>query len=271
MPTAKATWFFEQRGRGWSLSLWKTFGIGQLDRVQGSALALSPFLAGITGAQTKIIGVRTSDEAIINDSIPQEVSFAGNALHESEDPNTSVTIRMQTQDRSRRKDIFMRGVWDDLITKGGIIDQDNGAWAQQFSALTAQLLLNSWGWMGRDVGTVVNITNYVVAADGMVTFTLDAPLFPVPLVNSRQSVRISGLNNRSSILNGQQVVIVKAANSAQTVKAFGAGPFTATGRMRFNTKTLILPSFIATFRVGERRVGAPFFQRRGRRSARPVR
>jgi hypothetical protein len=253
------------------MSLWKTFGIGQLDRVQGAALAMAPLIAALTGSSTKVNGVRTSDESILGDAIPQEVLFPGVVGRDSEDANTSVTIRMQTQDRSRKKDIFMRGIWDDLITKGGTIDQQNGLWFQQFSAFTARVLLDSWGWMGRDVSTTANITNYVSAADGTVSFTLDANLFPAPLVNTRQAVRISGLNNRSSILNGQQVVIATAVNAAKTVKSFGAGPFIGVGRMRFSTKTLILPQFINAVKVGERRVGAPFFRQRGRLRNRPVR
>lgn len=271
MPTAKSTWFFIQGSKGWSLSLWKTFAVGQLDRTQGTALAAAPFWAALTGNETKLHAVRTSDEAVTGDSILEEVSFKGNDQTDSEDPNTTMVIRMQTQDRARKKNIFMRGIFDNLIVGGGRKSTLSVQWDKDFRALVDFLITNNYGWVGRDATTLTNITNYVSDANGIVTFTLDGNLFLAGDIGKRKPVRISGLNNSNSILNGQQVVIVTAQNGMKTFRGFGVGPFTGIGRARYTTKDLVIPSLITLGRVGERKAGAPFLQQVGRRPNRKLR
>lgn len=269
MATAKVTWYFHQGGLGWTVSLWRTIGGGGLGPVLNTGLFTADIMLQMCGAQTQMNGIRVSDESVKGDSLVQIIAKAGNGLRGSDVAKVALGMKMINVGQQRKKHIFFRGVWDDAIV-GGIFDPDNAAWVQRFNTFKNHVVNSGYGWMGVFNNRVANVINYAVQPAGnTILLTFDGNVFDVPDLNKRFSVRLSGINGKS-ILNGQQVVICKGQNSAETVKAFGAGPFRTPGKVNRPIKDFIPCADLVVTKAGERKTGTPFLVTPGRAKNRPT-
>ncbi len=267
---AKCTFMFEGPQYGWTESIWQTNGYSDLGQVYPLAQQYALLRAPMLGTQCKIIGIRVSDEAEAGDALLNYVNIPGDSTHGADDPSSSLNVVMRDTNNKQFKHIFFRGIWDDVAINFGTFDQAVVAFQNAFNSWRAYMLSNSFGWMGVDktARKTTSITGYTPTNDGLITFQLAEPLFVGLPAYRRVNVRISRLNGRSN-LNGQIVLNVLTATTAQTLTPTAALPFRTPGFMLLNTKQFIDAVTCNTQRIGRRAPGAPLLASRGRSRVRP--
>lgn len=210
---------------------------------------------------------RNSDLVIVNYEINKGVTG-----WEGCQPNECVIANGVTNDGSREKKVFMRGIPDVVITNGGTLNRnENLGWFSRLDSFFALLLLNQAGWIG-DVadGGQTNVTGYTIEDSFQILITVQDNFFAAIPVGTRVRVRLNGINTKSE-LNGIRWVSVVSANSVRTVEAFSLWPYSHGGQLQ----ALLTPKpffsaggwgaeLARTHQTGKVSVGT-----RGRQSARP--
>lgn len=263
---AKGTLVFEGRSYGWTESLWiNKSSLTNLADIyiffQSLALRRSPML----GAECFIKAIRVSDEAVVGDALLNYVDIDGNPDNHADDPNSSLNVILRDSLNKRFKHIYFRGIWDDVAKNFGQYQITNPAFTTFFNSWTEYLLLNDFGWMGVDkaAAKVAGITGYTTDTSGLITFTLDTPIFLGIPAYTRKSVAISRLNGKSN-LNGTLVVNVLTPTTCVTTVATAALPYRLPGVMRLNQKVFIDAFSANTQRIGRRAPGSPLLDSVGR-------
>lgn len=203
----------------------------------------------------------------------QGTKMVGSVLIEMNECQDAVKIRFQNAASKANADIYLRGVWDDIIEAGQL--NFGGAVGAAFqTALTAyenRLVLNNYGWLGIDptLTTRGNVTNYTVNVAGTVTFNLTRTLGPaLPVAGTRVQVRFAKINGGKSILNRTFVCVVDVGGlTVTTLKQVAASDFATAGTFVSQVKSLILYHHVARRSPSSRKTGRPFGVGRGRQSA----
>jgi hypothetical protein len=169
---------------------------------------------------------------------------------------------------------YIRGIDDASVQNEGELIP-TVAFSNAFAILTAFILLQGWGWKGN----VQPLHNPVIAinqnASGQVDIsvgpqpvTLLLPFTPFP-VGYRLSIRLFGLTGAGN-LNTTLTVKVTGPGTCTTERRMPFFPWTGSGTMTSNQKT-VYPAFAFNLtRAVERRAGRPSYLSRGRRKGRPV-
>jgi hypothetical protein len=193
-------------------------------------------------------------------------------LIEMNEAADSCKLRWQNASSKANSDIYLRGIWDDIIAAGQL--NFGGAVGTAFkTALTAYelgLVSRGYGWVGIDPALTSrgNVTNYTVNPDSTVTLTvIPSNGVPLPAAGTRLAVKFSKLNNSKSILNRLLVCAVAAGGTTvTTLKQVAASPFLTAGTYIAARKTFILYDHVAYRRPSSRKTGRPINVGRGRLS-----
>lgn len=271
----KGTIIFSGPNHGWTESWYQSRNIGDYTGALADLDTLALQRAQLLGNQNSVTGIRVSAIDAKNDGVANGKKYAPAPAQDcdSDEPDACVVLYAHDQQFQRRKCCFLRGIPDAIDIQFGTLTTDPCGWQKQLDRWWGRITnkTNPYGWIGRPAAgpTRSNVTGYVTDASGNVTITFATPLFGATPVGTRVKVGLSGINAPAkSVLNGQQVVTVAAANSCVTVYPIAVFPFDHGGVGLFSPLEFI-PAFDYTLsRIGTRRVGAPLLASRGRQRVR---
>lgn len=271
--------FFQGRGSGWSEKYCMDADLvlpppgggnpnnaDNLEAVENVFLLLCQKRRLLLAKPFDFLAVRVNRTLTPNQSRLSYVNIPGNQSHDADDPHTSLVVTCQNDLNDARKQIHMRGIWDDINVRGGVFDPAPPGWTTNWDQFAAALILGPYGWYGKDISTRVNLLGYTQTVDGQVAFELDAALFPNGLQGLNTEVRLAGVNVRSE-LNGQLLVRVDSTLTCTSVKQISVFPWLFGGTMRWNTKKFIKFATVRPMKIGRRGAGAPLFSLPGRQRA----
>lgn len=275
MSVIKATLMFQTNSFGWSESFfWNAPGTEDLIPQGASLQVIAQKRAALLGAQSFVKAQRVSielnnnNEPVVGDSFLEYFRYNGASVPAADDPDTAVLVTMRNQTASRRRNMFLRGIWDDVNGLGGFYLPGTAGWQSAFDTWRAAMLARQVGWMSRTQVNVVAITGYTVDPDtGFVQVTLAAaaPQLTPGLV---QQVRIRGVNVTSP-LNGTQLIRGIDSTHFWLEKPLALIAYQFGGEVIFYSQALEVASTIGPQKIVTRRAGAPLLQSRGRRRAKP--
>lgn len=274
MPLYQATAFFEQLGHGWSETYFRDAG-GQSDLAvlaDFDRTAIWEKRALCCGKQTKLFAQRASFTDVLGDAVLNYINLPGNEAFDSEDANTAALVSCAITNNTKRKNLFMRGVADDLVISGGIVGRGFAPWLNAYNNFSAALITNLYGWLGTDVRTEHAVTNYEPDAVNRLVFTLAAPGIDPPPVGNKVVVtgKALGVGGKST-LNRSFVVIRDANVTVKTAKPTAAFPYPGPGGFLVTrTKTLRVIANCRLQKIVERKAGKVGYISPGRAQARPL-
>lgn len=277
MPIFKGTIIFAGPAHGWTESYLLNNAEEDYTGSMTKLRSLGTLRARLLGESCRLIGLRISQEGVRYDALSQAVNYpSGRGPYlpgwPSDAPDAALLIRCEDILRRRHKNIFLRGIPDDL-------DQQFGqytpllvpGWSEAFSAWQLQLTSDQWGWSG-GVAAGANrspIQSITSPGGGRVLITTFGPLVPAGLVGSGISVRGSGINKPGvSVLNSQMVVTVITQNSFLTNQPYAFFVGSSGGFLSWSAKEFVGIRDTKPLRIVTRRVGAPLLASRGRRKTR---
>jgi len=274
----KTTFFFDGPKHGWSETHWQS----QSALDYNTAMTAAQFLANARGAilakPCSLIGIRVSQEnPVKNDanSIDYVVLPSSQVVVSADEPDAAVLVRMQDPAFAKHKQMYMRGIPDDIDIDFGVLTvAAEPNWQVLFEAWVARItaLGGVWGWYGASgpVPNKVPITGYTQNAVGQVVINLAAPLFPVGLIGTYVSCRGSKINTPArSVLNLPQVYLINSTTQCTSSQPLGVLAYTHNGFLTFNTLGFYKYASATPRRIVTRRVGAPLLSSRGRGKVRP--
>jgi len=278
-----ATMFFTGEGVGWSeshsLELEQAFIDHDAAMVQLRDLANRRAL--LLGRQCYISGLRVSARGVTGDSVPEEVNLRasklakdfglqGGLVPDCTQPDVALLVRFGAFLPGRQKNLYMRGIWDQIEEEGGKYTSNIF-----FDALIKNYLepltdaASPWGWWGRQGERAeFRVMGYSSTPEATVTVNLGEDAFTEQEIGKRHVVRFSGVNVKSP-LNGQQVVVPTGPRTIELAKPLGLAAFHTKGRMYRNTNGHISYRRFTIRKIVTRETGAPFFRSAGRQPARP--
>lgn len=272
MATYQATAFFECRGYGWTETYYRDSNaitdlaaLADFDRdniwVQRQACL---------NKQAAIVAQRVSFVGVKNDSVLNYIRMVGPSTFRGEDPNTALLIRLGNLDNTRRKNVFFRGVPDDVVIDGGEV-ANLPAWANKLGVFLDALIQNNYGWLGISTKTEIDVVDYTTTPENKVKVTLAAA--PALGVAPPNKVVLRGKDmgvGKPSVLNAALPYIVTGATEVTTVKPIAVFPFPGVGGKLVKTdKELILIKNHREQKIDTRRAGKVSNLQAGRARVKP--
>lgn len=272
MALYMATAFFQQEGYGWTESYFRDSqevtdlaALADFDRnniwnLRAVALA----------KQASIRAQRASFVTVKGDSVLNNIRIAGNDTWESEDANTAVLVRLGNIDNTKRKNVFMRGVPDDMVVNGGRVGNATG-WKNAADAFFNKIIELSYGWLGIQTRIDIPVTGYTVNAQQKVVITLDDTPVLAGAVPSKMVLQ--GVNmgvGQPSVLNGNHPYIKTGTAEVTTAKKTAVFPFPGLGGfLRTLTKDLVLAKNVRYQKIDTRKAGKISGLQAGRSRVKP--
>lgn len=280
MAIYKGAYIFEGKGYGWE-ELWFWVATQSTLDLQGARfLDTLESRRLLLGKEYAVKAIRVSEELndlsqpVIGDSWLQYKPLNGYTQEAGCQPAVCLQVKSQTIDRKNRRNIYMRGVWDNIETNGGDYDKAYGGWDTKFQSWVTKMKALGVGWIHRTpVPATSDPPRNILSAeqnDGNgVTITLEAPgLFGVGPTYRNTKINIRTAANKS-VLTGLHVVLPTSATVCKTVKPMAIFETDTTG-WTANTFTFAfaLATFIEDTRITRRPPGRPLLASRGREAAR---
>lgn len=277
MPVpVKCVWIFNDRtGTGWQevhywLSSGDTPDLGA--RLTAVVDNIGVKRAALLSGDCSLVGGRVSyDRPGAVASLSRKVFLSGPQDLTGVNSALSLACKFADTTKTRHKITHLRGFWD-AVEYNGEYHPEGGAdqnWQGRFNDWKTALISGGYGWPSKDIANSARgqVTNYVVANTGHVTFTLAGSGMPSATIGKNVFVRFARLNNGKSPLNAQLLVFVQDANTLVTVEQVAAGPFVARGTFNYRATSFVAYSELYDVSAGRRQQGRPFGQLPGRAKA----
>lgn len=270
----KNTFIMQTNSYGFSESFLFQSSSGDLNVHIAAMDIIAQKRAALLGNDSFIKAIRVSverddlEQPRRGDAFLKYVNYLGATTPNSDDPDTGVLITMRNLVAQRRRNMFLRGIWDDINNSGGFYLPSIAGWQTAFDSWRVAMLAKGIGWWSDFVAASSPITGYTVAAATQKVSVVTDPGFFNPFPAPRQRVRIAGLNGQS-VLNGLHVVDPTASGEFDIVKPIAAAPFATPGTATRYATSFEQASTIDAQKIVTRRAGAPLLQSAGRRRARP--
>jgi hypothetical protein len=264
MPIIRATFFFKDAvGSGWTETIHNTGA--DLTTVRSAALRLVPLRVALMGSTSSLEKVRISDDLVFRDSslyyVPTGNQMNKSALDGSDFSDNCVLTNLRATATSRRS-LYMRGYPDGISMNSGQFSP-TPQWSAAFINWQTELLASNWAIKSRDKLIIPDPITAAVQAlpSGIVTVTTLNPHG----FNAGDGINISGVRPPASALNGNYTVLSVAGLTFSVALNSIMNTFVGGGRA-IKYGYLLWPITSATAeRIAERKAGAPFDLRRGRR------
>jgi len=121
----KATLFFQTNSFGWTESFFWQILSNDLTPQMASLQVIAQKRAALLGAQSFVKAERVSFEfdgdglPVTGDSFLQYNRYNGATVPQADDPDTGVLVTQRNLVAARRRNMFLRGIWDDVNGAGG--------------------------------------------------------------------------------------------------------------------------------------------------------
>lgn len=269
----KCTLALEAGARGWSESfLWQTTG-NDLNLEATTAQVLAQKRAAMLGREAFVKAERVSFESdsdgnpVVGDSFLTYTRYNGASIPTADDPDTAVLITMRSPNATRRRNMFLRGIWDDVNGNGGFYLPGVAGWLTAFNSWRGAMLAKRVGWWHSNAQPAVPITGYTCDQDtGFVLVTL-AAAHPSFVANKVEMARIKGVN-AGSPMNGAQLIRWQTSTTFWLEKPLALIAYQFGGSLVTYQRTFEEASSIDAQKIVTRRAGSPLLESVGRRKAR---
>jgi hypothetical protein len=276
----KATAWFECNGLGWSEAYYRDSGLvsdlaalADFDRVgAGGAGGLWVKRAGCCGREVTLVAQETSFISVRGDSVLNYIPIGGNSAFSADAPTVALLVSCGNLDNTRRKNVFMRGIADNVVVNGGrFAAGTEPAFEAAINNFKNTLISDGYGWLGRQAPQIFDVTAWAdVPATHQILLTVDVG--PLPPADTFGLVRLVGklMNPRGrSVLDGVQVYIRVSDTEVKTKKPTAVFPFPGPGpKLIFKPTDLIDIASVRFQKIVERKVGKASHLPRGRALAR---
>jgi len=259
---ARETWFFTQTSN-------------DLTQAINTWAATTESRRLLLGAEAQLKALELSIETdtngtpVLGDSVIQYVYLQGFQSEPLADPQLALLFKNQTADRTKRRNSYLRCIWDSIEVNGGkYIVPQGSTWQTKLNNWKAKMLAIPIGYLQGTRGPRVGLTGYTTPADGHSVLTFASGIFTSLPVGTKTSIRISTARQPSQ-LTGKQVVQVLSSTTCQLVNATALLPFTGVGWTgSLYAYQFIVTPFMDDQKVVERHIGRPLLESPGRRKGR---
>lgn len=272
-PIIKMTLFFQTNSFGWTESFLSNTGTSDLNAQMASLQIIAAKRAALLGAQSFIKAERVSVETdedglpIVGDSLLQYVRYNGPITNTSADEDIGVLITMRNALARHRRNMFLRGVWDDVEGAGGFYLPTIAGWQSAFNSWAVAMLAKGVGWWHSVKSAPFTVDGYTVnATTGYVTVTVLGDAFGAGPYG-KIKVRLSGVNVKSQI-NGSWIGTPLSESQIMLEKPMALLPYTGGGLLYTYVPAFDRAETLDAQKITTRRAGAPLLQSPGRRKAR---
>lgn len=290
MPTYRHTAFFrDDDGHGWTETHdWDTPSIGGVDlaaRAETFNQLMRTRRVPLLAADAYYLGCRVSkfqpgtfaksqSFPIFLDLPDGGTKNVSTAKTEMDAALLAVKVTFADAVGENRADVYLRGVWEQVITAGQLDfgGVAGGAFKTLLASYQSELIQGGYGWIGRaPTSTRGRVVGYTVQPSGRVSFTLDNLTGdPLPLAGQQRTFFFARLNNSNSVLNRPIVCSMTGVLEAETVAPIAAGPYVSAGTFYLRNPQFFAYAQVAYRKLSARKTGRPIGVGRGRAPARPV-
>lgn len=270
LNVTKCTFAFLQGAQGWTENYYLNGASSSLQPELTRAQTLAQKRVLCSGTQTIITHVKVSNDMVSRDVLVGDASYPGDPGQDSDAPDTALLMYRYGPDNAVRSQLFMRGIWDDVILAGGEFDFGNPGWTTRFNAFVAELTRSpAFGFLGRIPASSKKsaIATITPTGDGRLDIVTTDNIFNGIPVGTKLKTFVSGCTGSLSV-NGQQIVTAAAATRVTTLRRIPIFPYTGGGSISYTVPEFKAITRVLIERVVERKVGRPLFQSAGRRPAR---
>lgn len=271
----RITTVFSGKKKGWTESFVIERGGTTPELLAPTFNGLLQLRANLLGAQFQIDGIRISKIRLANGTkVTRNVLLRELPVfpvvqypNDADAPDSCVIGNARDLTGNNRKQFFLGAPPDDLLVKGGDINPAH-PWLGVFASWAAGMFAAGAGWLQSIANLPKQVTNYVINAGGIATFTCEAGTFGAPPYQ-KQVVRIHGLNSKHSAYNGALLVLPLSDTTCELVNARFAGPFLSRGFITTYAQPLpfIAGQSYQAVKGGNHKRGRPLFSSPGRRAA----
>lgn len=260
MGQFKETVFFvDGRDNGWSFSLYMQPNRSLVDPNTNAMDNFVKKLCPLLGTGVKATFARESLRGAPKTSVLGEYAtiaqWAGDPSKAIEQAGSVILCQCFNQDFSKKKDLFIHGVWDTAIT-GGTLANPAG-WAALKSTFLTELASGAYYFLGKVGETNEQIT--AVAQQGRkLLITTANSFFPGPVFDGKRRVEVAikGVDTVPGLPN--PVLVTPTSPTTAVTKNNFLGAVLNAGTIRMNTYDLIQIKFAFFERATLHRIGRPF-------------
>jgi hypothetical protein len=267
MALFKCTMIFDGPKHGWTESHWNNFASADYGAMMTDFKVRAIDRAACMGKECSIIGLRVSQEGIRNDAWSISVSYRGASQWTCDEPDASLLIRFSDLALRRHKNLFMRGIPDDIDVNFGQYSPVAAGFNVAINTYLEGLFNSNYGWYGTPIAgpNRSNINQYTQLENGHIRFVTELPIQGALAVGTKITIHGTGINKpNKSVLNSAMVVNIFAATTYETVMPYGVLPYTGGGILSYTPLEFIDYQVGYPQRIVTRRVGAPLLASRGR-------
>lgn len=269
--------FYSSQGYGWSEVHYRqsTSDVPNLAaQINYLEANIIPARVNLLGQECSVVGYRVSYPTPNGTAAQGRRKFFPSPNTEGgAAPALSLALQWTDVTNTKSKITHLRGFWDAVEFEETYRPDlpAAGNWQALLVAWKTAMTQGSYGWLTRDPANSKRgrVTNYVIATNGIVTFTVVGTQDLTPLVGTTQSVKFSGLNYRNSPLNTNIICAIESPTTFVSLSPIGAGPFLGQGKFNIRVTTFTAYNDTGSISLGERRMGKPSDRYPGRSKARP--
>jgi hypothetical protein len=260
MAQFKETVFLvDARGNGWSYSLYMQPNRSTPDPNTSAMNNFAKKLAKLMGTGTRFTFARESLRGSPKVSLLGEYSsnaqWAGDAAKPIEQAGSVILCQCFDAGYTKKKDIFLHGVWDTAITGGTL--QAPAGWAALRDDFLTELQSGLYYFLGKTGENNEQITA-VAQLGRKLQITTAAPFFPGPVFDGKRKIEVAikGVDTVPTLPN--PVLVTPTSPTTAVTKNNFLGAVLAGGTVRMNTFDLIQIKHAFFERATLHRIGRPF-------------
>lgn len=277
----RCTAFFgSDEGKGWSETHDRFFSdvpANLLTPMQDFKTLMENKRVPLLGMDCRLEAVRVSFKTLTGGTKSSPFKYSAFVYPSNKEPSAGPPLaakaRLGTTNNENFSDVYLRGFWDSIEENEQLkLTSAKGTiWKGLYDQYVAALIgaQPGYGWNGiDDVNTPRgNVLAYTVAANGIVTFTLEktnGANFAPFLDGKPHQIIFAKINNGKSVLNRELVCTFPDENTAKTVAPIFAGPNIGTGTFIAAVKQFFLYTGTQYLILAKRAMGRPISASRGR-------
>jgi hypothetical protein len=228
------SYVFEGRGKGWRETWFTNPTNPSLDAALTLWLTTTTKRAALLGTDYNLkaaecsVELDATNQPVLGDSAVKYLGITTPTNEGGADVDLSLLMRISTADRTRHRNVFMGGIWDDIEADGGRYEPNNPVdpWVTLLNTFKTAMIGIGAGWIGTTKGPKVGINSAIQNANDHVDIVFAAPgPFGAGPYPPRTKVRINTAKVKSR-LSGETIVSVTSATTCTTIDkmAIFAGP-----------------------------------------------
>lgn len=260
MGQFKQTVFFvDARGNGWSYSLYtqpnRSALSGQVNEMNDFVKKMCK-LCG-TGVQATFAreSLRGAPKTSLLEIYTNNAQWKGDPAKDIEQAGSVILVQCFNADYSKKKDLYLHGVWDTAITAGTLANP--AGWAAVRNDFIAELQSGKYYFLGKTGDSNAAIAAVATVGGRKLQITTDSDFFPAPYDQKRRlEVAIKGLDTVPALPN--PVLVTPSSARVAVTKNNFLDPRLTAGTIRMNANDLIQIKHVFFERATLHRIGRPF-------------